>query len=62
LKKLDEKIFQLNKEIELFDNMENFVEQSSFIFFKEKENIFNNNCERLLTKCKFIFFTYLFLR
>ncbi len=54
MKKLNKKIFQLNKEIELFDNMENFVEQSSFIFFKEKENIFNNNCEQLLTRHRFI--------
>ena len=37
-KELDEKIFQLKKEIELLDNMENFVEQSSLIFFKEAEN------------------------
>ncbi len=37
-KELDEKIFQLKKEIDLLDNMENFVEQSSLIFFKEEEN------------------------
>ena len=46
LKELDEKISQLKKEINLLDNIENFSEQASLFFFKEKteetdEEIYN---------------------